>query len=111
MGQKKKKKKRRASELPRRPESGLLGTVPAATLDLHGETAAVAQGKVIGFVTAQARINGGQVVHVVTGSGLGSPGGPVLRGRVGDLLDGRLARFVEEHRMDLHRGGWLVRLK
>jgi DNA-nicking Smr family endonuclease len=89
---------------------GLLGAIPAATLDLHGLRAGAAERRVTDFLTTQARVNRGGVVHVITGSGLGSPGGPVLRGRVGELLDGRLARFVAEHRLDLHRGGWLVRL-
>jgi DNA-nicking Smr family endonuclease len=71
----------------------------------------VAERKVASFLQTQARIHRGQVVHVVTGSGLGSPGPPVLRGLVGKLLDGPLARFVADHRMDLHRGGWLIRLR
>lgn len=92
------------------PDVGLLGAIPAATLDLHGLRADAAERRVTDFLATQARIHGGRVVHVITGSGLGSPGGPVLRGRVGELLDGPLARFVTERRLDLHRGGWLVRL-
>lgn len=112
MGRKGKGRKTRGPEgFPRRPEVGLLGAVPTAVLDLHGERAAAAERRVAGFLTTQARLNPGQVVHLVTGSGLGSRGGPVLRGLVGDLLQGSLARLVADHRMDLHRGGWLVRLK
>jgi len=96
---------------PRPPDIGLLGAIPAATLDLHGERAAEAERKVTDFVTAQSRIHRGDVIHVVTGSGQGSQAGPVLRGLVGELLAGSLERFVAEHRMDLHRGGWLARLR
>lgn len=94
----------------RRPAPGLLGAIPVATLDLHGETAASAERRVADFLATQSRLHPGRVVHLVTGSGLGSPAGPVLRGRVGEILEGHLSRFVSEHRMDLHRGGWLVRL-
>lgn len=112
MGRKKKDLRRRGIEgFPPRPESGLLGAVPTAELDLHGDRAAAAERRVASFLETQARLNPGQVVHLVTGSGLGSPGGPVLRGMVGDLLQGPLARLVADHRMDMHRGGWLVRLK
>lgn len=90
---------------------GLLGAIPRATLDLHGETASAAEGRATRFLTTQARIHRGEVVHVITGSGLGSPGPPVLRTLVGELLEGPLARYVDDHRMDLHRGGWLVRLR
>ena len=100
-----------AAALPPRSDPGLLGAIPRATLGLHGETARDAERKTVGFVTAQSRIHKGEVVHVVTGSGLGSPGPPVLRRLVGELLEGPLARFVADHRMDLHRGGWLVRLR
>ncbi len=112
-GRKGRKKDRRARDAEARPSSpapGLLGAIPRATLDLHGERAADAERKVTSFLTTQARIHSGEVVHVVTGSGLGSHGGPVLRGLVGDLLLNELAHLVAEHRLDLHRGGWLVRL-
>ncbi len=63
------------------------------------------------FVQTHARVSSGQVVHLITGRGLGSRGAPVLRGRVRTLLDGDLSRFVAEREMDLDEGGWLVRLR
>ena len=106
----KKKKKRPGG---RQPEFGffgdLLDAAPAATLDLHGDTALEAQRRVRDFVTTQARISKGKVIHIITGRG--SRGRPVLPGAVRKALSGEVSRFVEEFDRDLDEAGFMVRLK
>ena len=106
-----KKKRGRA----RHPQFGffgdLLDATPVATLDLHGDTAMEAQRRVRDFILTQSRIARGQVVHIITGRGRGSRGGPVLPGVVRKLLDGEVSRFVQEFDRDLDEAGFLVRLR
>lgn len=108
MGRRKKRKGGRA------PEFGffgdLLDATPVATLDLHGDTALNAERRVRDFIRTQSRISGGQVVHIITGRGLGSRGRPVLPGVVRKVLTGDLSRFVQEFDKDLDEAGYLVRL-
>lgn len=98
----------------RHPEFGffgdLLDAIPVATLDLHGSTALDAERRVGDFIKTQSRISGGQVVHIITGRGLGSRGRPVLPGVVRRVLTGDLSRFVREFDKDLDESGYLVRL-
>lgn len=98
-----------------RPEFGffgdLLDATPAATLDLHGNTALEAEARVKNFILTQSRIARGQVVHIITGRGTGSRKGPVLPGAVQRALKGEVGRFVEEWDRDLDDAGFLVRLK
>ncbi len=82
-----------------------------ATLDLHGDTALEAQRRVRDFIVTQSRIAKGQVVHVITGRGLGSRGRPVLPGVVRKALEGEVSRFVQEFDRDLDEAGFLVRLR
>jgi hypothetical protein len=89
----------------------LLDAVPAATLDLHGDTALDAERRVADFIRTQARIRPGQVVHVITGKGRGSAGRPVLPGAVRRVLAGDVARFVAQWDKDLDEAGFLIRLK
>lgn len=89
----------------------LLDAVPAATLDLHGDTAADAERRVADFLRTQARVRPGQVVHVVTGKGRGSAGRPVLPGAVRRVLTGDVARFVAAWDKDLDEAGFMIRLK
>ena len=89
----------------------LLDAVPAAILDLHGDTAFGAERRVADFIRTQARIRPGQVVHVITGKGRGSAGRPVLPGAVRRVLSGEVSRFVAEWDRDLDEAGFLVRLK
>jgi DNA-nicking Smr family endonuclease len=107
------RKKRRGGR--GRPEFGfsgdLLDASPVATLDLHGDTALEAERRVRDFIHTQSRIARGQVVHIVTGRGLGSRGAPVLPGAVRKVLAGETARFVQEFDRDLDEAGFLVRLK
>lgn len=106
------KKKARGN---RHPEFGffgdLLDATPVATLDLHGDTALEAERRVRDFILTQSRIAGGQVVHIITGRGRGSRGGPVLPGVVRKVLAGEVGRFVQEFDRDLDEGGFLVRLR
>ena len=106
------KKKGRGS---RHPEFGLFGDLldatPVATLDLHGDTALDAERRVKDFILTQSRISKGQVVHIITGRGLGSRGKPVLPGAVRKVLAGEVSRFVQEFDRDLDEAGFLVRLR
>jgi DNA-nicking Smr family endonuclease len=107
--------KRKKRSKGRQPEFGffgdLLDATPVATLDLHGDTALEAQRRVRDFIETQSRIAGGQVVHIITGRGLGSRGRPVLPGAVRNALKGEAARFVQEFDRDLDDAGYLVKLK
>jgi hypothetical protein len=89
----------------------LLDATPAATLDLHGDTAVEAERRVRDFIRTHARISGGRVVHVITGRGRGSRGRPVLPGVVRRVLAGDVARFVEDFDRDLDEAGYLIRLR
>jgi DNA-nicking Smr family endonuclease len=104
---------RKRGRAPRyEPFDPLLDAKPAAVLDLHGFTAAEAKRAVRNFVTTWRGRAGGQVVHIITGRGRGSPGRPVLRGAVKRFLaDDDIARFVAEVQLDLDDGGYLVRLR
>ncbi len=93
------------------PRDRLLDARVHATLDLHGCTADEARRLVTGIVGATARANPGAVVHVITGKGRGSAGGPVLRGTVAALLKGELAPRVADWSRDVDDGGFLVRVR
>lgn len=98
------------------PEFGfggdLLDATPVATLDLHGSTALEAERRTRDFIRTQARVAGGEVVHVITGRGRGSPGRPVLPGAVRKALRSpELERFIREFDKDLDEAGYLVRLR
>lgn len=108
-----KRKRRRGPD--RHPDLGILGDLldatPAATLDLHGDTALEAERRVRDFVTTHAGISRGRVVHIITGRGLGSRGRAVLPGAVARALNSPdLARFIHEYDRDLDEAGYLVRL-
>lgn len=107
--------KRKKGRRPKHPEFGffgdLLDATPAATLDLHGDTALDAERRVRDFIQTQSRIASGQVVHIVTGRGLGSRGRPVLPGVVRKVLKGDVSRFVQEFDRDLDEAGFMVRLR
>ena len=106
-----KRKKKGSGGRP--PEFGffgdLLDAAPAATLDLHGDTALEAERRVRDFVTTHARISKGKVIHIITGRG--SRGRPVLPGAVRKTLSGKVSRFIEEFDKDLDEAGFMVRLK
>jgi DNA-nicking Smr family endonuclease len=83
----------------------------AATLDLHGYTGAATPAAVRSFLETWRRRQPGAVVHIITGKGKGSAGGPVLRGLVKELLKGELAAMVADWARDDAEGGYKVRLK
>ena len=99
----------------RHPELGafgdLLDATPVATLDLHGDTALEAERRVRDFILTQSRIARGQVVHIISGRGLGSAGRPVLPGVARKVLAGEMAPFIQEFDRDLDEAGFLVRLR
>jgi len=81
------------------------------TMDLHGLRAAEARAWVTSTLESLARNRPGALVHIITGRGRGSAGGPVLQRAIGTLLrSGRLGG-VETFATDLDGGGYVVRLK
>ena len=106
------KRRRCGGELPEFGFSGdLLDATPAATLDLHGDTAEEAGRRVRDFLLTHSRISRGKVVRIITGKGRGSAKGPVLPGVAKRILEGEMSRFVGEFDRDLDEAGILVRLK
>ncbi len=84
---------------------------PALTLDLHGETSQAARARVAQFLAATARSRPGSLVHIITGKGRGSAGGPKLKPMVAGLLKGECAPLVRDWARDENEGGFRVRLR
>ena len=106
-----KRRKRRAKQAPTPPPTltgvaQLLSQAPAAELDLHGDTADLAQRRVRDFLSTHSRLSPGSVVHVVTGKGTG-----VLLDVVRDMLNDEVAHQVDEYAGMVGGGGWVVRVK
>ncbi len=80
-------------------------------LDLHGLTADAAERRLEMFLDRVAVTAPGQVVRVITGRGVGSPGPPVLQGLVRDAVTGWLAHRVEDWAVDVGGGAYLLRVK
>ena len=80
-------------------------------LDLHGFGAIEARSAVRAFLETWRRRKAGAVVHIITGKGKGSAGGPVLRGLVKTLLLGELRGMVSEWGLDDGEGGYRVRVR
>ena len=103
--------RRRRSRQPRfDPVDPLLDAKSVATLDLHGFTVSESDGAVRNFLQAWQRRAPGKIVHVVTGRGQGSAGGPVLRTRVGRLLGDEMSPLVRTFVRDVNEGGYMVEL-
>ncbi len=81
----------------------------AATLDLHGQTAAQARASVDGFLKTSQSRHRDALVHIITGKGRNSEKGPVLGGTVNAAL--KRSPLVDAHIRDADGGGFLVRLK
>jgi hypothetical protein len=116
MGRKKGKGRRSPGSGPGSSGFGFLDSLfdqrPRAVLDLHGDTALEAERRVRDFVVAQARLEPGAVVHIITGRGGGGGRRPVLPGAVRKVLGSPdLERFVAEFDRDLDEAGFLVRLR
>jgi DNA-nicking Smr family endonuclease len=103
-------RRRRAAPPPPNPFDPLDGPV-SQTLDLHGAGAADARTTVRRFIESAARHSPGSLVHVITGKGRGSTGGPVLKPVVRQLLAGELGSLTREWAADPDGGGFLVRLR
>jgi DNA-nicking Smr family endonuclease len=78
------------------------------TIDLHRLTAAEARPAVLQFLKRARR---GSLVHVITGKGRNSTGGPVLLTMVRSLLKSRSAPEVAAWGVDDHGGGYLIRIR
>jgi DNA-nicking Smr family endonuclease len=101
---------------PRSPgPSGPTGSLHAAIVDderdLHHLTAAEAAVQLEAFLLGWSTRRSGAVVRVITGRGNRSPGGPVLRPLVRELLSGRLAPFVEASAVEAGGGAYLIRVR
>ncbi len=114
MSKKGKRKKKRAEEgaapEPATPRT-LHSAIVAEELDLHGLGADEAERRLQMFLERMAATAPGEVVRVITGRGLGSPGPPILQGVVRDALNGWLARRVDDWAVDVGSGAYLVRVK
>ncbi len=89
----------------------LLDARADAELDLHGFGAVEARSAVRAFLETWRRRKAGAVVHIITGKGKGSAGGPVLRGLVKTLLQGELRAMVSQWGLDDGEGGYRVRVR
>ena len=89
----------------------LLSEMHVATLDLHGYTADQARLRVRDFLATHSRVSAEDVVHIITGKGLGSEGDAVLLELVRDMLDAEVANHVDEYAGMVGGGGWVVRVK
>ena len=104
-------KRRRIPVVAPDPIRTLHGSLPEATLDLHGLLGRDARERVTQFVGQWGGREPGAILRVITGKGNNSEGPPVLRGLVRDLLMGPLAPQVEEFVLEMNGGSYLVRLK
>ncbi len=103
-------RRRRAS--PRFDPSDSMYDAPVVReLDLHGHTAGDADRFVRIFLETWRGRARGSVVHIITGRGKNSAGGPVLKPLVAALLRRELSHLVAEWCPDLDEGGYLVRLR
>jgi DNA-nicking Smr family endonuclease len=103
-------KRRRGQPAHQNPLDPLEGPI-SAQFDLHGMTASGVRAALQNFLlTAHGRHPGG-LVHIITGKGLRSVGGPVLKGIVRKLLEAGAFYPVAAWAPDLDNGGYLIRLK
>jgi DNA-nicking Smr family endonuclease len=88
----------------------LLGARVSATLDLHGDSATEGKARALAFLQSTSRRSSGAVVHIITGRGRNSPGGPVLKPAVRQVLKS-LGPVVADFAEDVDGGGFLIRLR
>jgi DNA-nicking Smr family endonuclease len=93
------------------PIRTLHGSLPEATLDLHGLLGREARERVVEFLRLWSARQPGVVLRIITGKGNNSEGPPVLRGLVRDLLLGPLAPMVDDYVLEMNGGSYLVRLR
>jgi DNA-nicking Smr family endonuclease len=101
----------RHSRQPRFESRDALLDGPATTLDLHGDTVVAARTRVAQLLASRSRTNPGSRVHIITGKGRGSEGGPKLRPMVAGLLKGECAKYVKDWDRDVDDGGFVVLLR
>lgn len=82
----------------------------AATLDLHGFTAAAAEPALKNFLATWKARSPGAVVHVITGKGRGSRTRPVLKPMVKRLLKELKPRTVLDWTLSDDEGGYRIKL-
>jgi hypothetical protein len=93
------------------PIRTLHGSIPEATLDLHGLLGRDARERVTQFLGQWSVRNPGAILRIITGKGNNSDGPPVLRGLVRDLFAGPLAPLVDEFVLEMNGGSYLVRVR
>ncbi len=98
-----------AGAIPRNPFDPCDGPIDSF-LDLHGATSIDVGHRLKSFLETAVRRTPGGLVHIITGRGRGSVGGPVVKPAVKRLLTGELARLVRGMERDENDGGFLVRL-
>ncbi|HEX9892697.1 MAG TPA: Smr/MutS family protein [Gemmatimonadales bacterium] len=76
-------------------------------LDLHRMTAPEAKAAVTGFVRRAPK---GALLHVITGKGRNSAGGPVLRNTIRAMLRAGSMPQVRAWASDDNEGGFLIRI-
>jgi len=96
---------------PSGPSDSLHAAVVDDERDLHHLTAAEAAVQLEVFLVGWSRRRTGAVVRVITGRGNRSPGGPVLRPLVRELLAGRLAPVVEDYVTEAGGGAYVIRVR
>lgn len=92
-------------------DDDLLDAAVAATIDLHGMAAAVAEAELMRFVPGCQGRHPGKVIHIVTGKGRHSPGKAVLKSLAARLLRGPLGVHLTTFDADVDGGGYLVKLR
>jgi DNA-nicking Smr family endonuclease len=99
---------RRRQLAKRDPFDPLDGPV-SETLDLHGFRAAEVREQLPPFLAGARKRNPGGLVHIITGKGRSSPGGPVIKTLVRTLLRSGDIAGVKEWNQDPAGGGFLIR--
>jgi len=84
---------------------------PVAVLDLHNYAVSEVEDATCSFILTWQRRASGSVVHIVTGKGRRSPGAPVLKPRVRQILKTQLSAAVKDWARDVDDGGFLVLLR
>ncbi|HET8654567.1 MAG TPA: Smr/MutS family protein, partial [Longimicrobiaceae bacterium] len=102
------RKRRRRRAPPEHPEPSWDALHP--TLDLHGETAEGARRRALQWLRDRQR-DGERVVRIITGRGRHSPGPPVLRAEIADLLDSLRGSLVEAADPERSGGAFRVELR
>jgi DNA-nicking Smr family endonuclease len=93
------------------PIDSLLAKAVDASTDLHGLDALTAEVRLEAYLTRWSASRPGAVVRVITGRGNRSGGRPVLKPLVRELLEGRLARYVNRWTVEPGGGAYIVEVR